>query len=269
MPRTDREIFEYMRYYNTTEDRKWTLENLCRVERKTPEEIRAICDKFRNKEEQEVAKPKFSDELKEAVLADKASGMKTGDVAERHGLAAKQVENICTAHRVKTKRCDLTISERQEIVQMLRDGAKRADIAAKYELDPTGIDKIRNGMDTNPHYTYKMWDNITVDERESILKRIHTNELSITAVVNGWLSSNQVIQAAYNDYCKKLETQKGYWCAVLDQLKDFASGVVGAGARVTVVRADEEDECAQIRLVTPDGKTVQFVAEVVGRCPQE
>lgn len=257
-----------MRYYNTTTNRRWALDNLCRVEHKTAEEIRAICNKFKQEEEQ-VAKPKFSDELKEAVLADKASGMKTGEVAGKHGLTAKQVENICTAHRVRTKRCDLTIGERQEIVQMLRDGAKRADIAEKYEIDPTGIDKIRNGMDANPHYTYKMWDNITVDERERILKRIHSNELSVTAVVNGWLSSNQVIQAAYNDYCKKLETQKGYWCAVLDQLKDFASGVVGAGAKVTVVRADEEDECAQIRLVTPEGKTVQFVAEVVGRCPQK
>lgn len=259
MPRTDREIFEYMRYYNTTTNRRWALENLCRVEHKTAEEIRAICNKFKQEEEQ-VAKPKFSDELKEAVLADKASGMKTREVADKHGLTAKQVENICTVHRNKSKRRDLTTDERREIVQLLRDDVKRADIAVKYELDPTGVDKIRNGMDTNPHYTYKTWDNITAAERESILKRIHTNELSITAVVNGWLSTNQVIQAAYNDYCKHLETQTGYWCAVLDQLKDFASGVVGAGARLTMFRADEADEIAVLRLVTADGKCVTFSA---------
>lgn len=136
MPRTDKEIFEYMRYYNTTTNRRWAFENLCWVERKTPEEIRAICDKFRNKEEQEVAKPKFSDELKEAVLADKASGMKTGDVAERHGLTAKQVENICTVYKQKLKASEEAEHVETEAVSETKQdeacpGQINDDVAAK------------------------------------------------------------------------------------------------------------------------------------------
>lgn len=210
-----------------------------------------------------MVKPKFSDELKEAVLADKASGMKTGEVADKHGLTAKQVENICTVHRNKSKRRDLTTDERREIVQLLRDDVKRADIAVKYELDPTGVDKIRNGMDTNPHYTYKTWDNITASERNCVLKRVASGELSITAVVNGWLSTNQIIQEAYNEYVKQRETVGGYWYAFLGKLREFAIGLLGAGITVTRAKTSEPDGFAVIEVKTEDDKLVEFRVEVL------
>ena len=46
MPRTERQIAEYMMYYNDTTDRVAALEALARVEKKTPAEIRAICEKY-------------------------------------------------------------------------------------------------------------------------------------------------------------------------------------------------------------------------------
>lgn len=97
MPRTDQEIYEYMSYYNTTSCRKWAFENLCRVEHKTPEEIKEIC-----KREGEKVK-KYSDSVKNAVICDRLKGIPASRIACEQGLTTKQVENIFTMYKQKQK----------------------------------------------------------------------------------------------------------------------------------------------------------------------
>lgn len=97
MPRTDEQIYAYMSYYNTTSCRKWAFENLCRVEHKTPEEIKEIC-----KREGEKVK-KYSDSVKNAVICDQLKGVPASRIASEQGLTTKQVENIFTMYKQKLK----------------------------------------------------------------------------------------------------------------------------------------------------------------------
>ena len=57
--RTDKQIAEYMAYYKDKpkDERKWALENLAKLEKKSPAEIREIC-------EREAGKPKQKEEKK-------------------------------------------------------------------------------------------------------------------------------------------------------------------------------------------------------------
>jgi hypothetical protein len=86
-----------MSYYNTTSCRKWAFENLCRVEHKTPEEIKEIC-----KREGEKVK-KYSDSVKNAVICDRLKGVPASRIASEQGLTTKQVENIFTMYKQKLK----------------------------------------------------------------------------------------------------------------------------------------------------------------------
>lgn len=98
MPRTDEEIYAYMQYYNTTTDRKWAFENLCRVERKTPEEIKEIC----RKEGERVMK--YDQQLKEMIICDRLKGVPASRIAVEQGLTEKQVENIFTRWKQEQKK---------------------------------------------------------------------------------------------------------------------------------------------------------------------
>lgn len=103
MPRTDEEIFAYMDYYSTTPERKWALENLCRVEHKTKEEIFAICEKFTTgKEDGTVGKEKYDPEIKQKIIDGRLAGRKAVDIAAEVGLTQKQVENIYTVYRMRS-----------------------------------------------------------------------------------------------------------------------------------------------------------------------
>ena len=100
MPRTDEEIYAYMQYYNTTTDRKWAFENLCRVEHKTPEEIKEIC----KKEGERVMK--YDQQLKEMIICDRLKGIPASRIAAEQGLTEKQVENIYTVWKQKQKKLE-------------------------------------------------------------------------------------------------------------------------------------------------------------------
>ena len=87
-----------MQYYNTTTDRKWAFENLCRVEHKTPEEIKDIC----RKEGERVMK--YDQQLKEMIICDRLKGIPASRIAVEVGLNEKQVENIYTWWKQKQKK---------------------------------------------------------------------------------------------------------------------------------------------------------------------
>ncbi len=104
MPRTDKQIAQYMAYYSTQKERKWALDNLCRVEHKTPEEIRDICERYNVEGAEKMGKSKYSEELKQRILAAKREGKTAAVIAGEVGLTQKQVENICTWCNEKRRR---------------------------------------------------------------------------------------------------------------------------------------------------------------------
>jgi hypothetical protein len=125
MPRTDQEIYEYMAYYNTTQERQWALENLCRVEHKTPEEIKEIC-----KREGEKVK-KYSDSVKNAVICDRLKGVPASRIACEQGLTTKQVENIFTMYKQKLKASEAAEHVETEAVSETKQAEAAPAVPAK------------------------------------------------------------------------------------------------------------------------------------------
>lgn len=99
--RTDKQIAEYMAYYKDKpkDERKWALENLAKLEKKSTAEIRAIC-------EREAGKPKQKEEKKpthgggrpmiprDEIRAELLAGGTLCSVAEKLGISSTTVGRI-------------------------------------------------------------------------------------------------------------------------------------------------------------------------------
>ena len=110
MPRSEREIAEYMAYYSSTTDRRAALTALARVEKKTEAEIREICERYKKGKGAEQVKNRYSDELKRAVADDHDQGIKPSLIADKHGLTLAQVNSIITMTN-KARRKGKTVLE--------------------------------------------------------------------------------------------------------------------------------------------------------------
>lgn len=97
--RTDKQIAEYMAYYKDKpkDERKWALENLAKLEKKSPAEIRAICEKqaqpkkAEKKPRNEGGRPMIPrDEIRAELLA----GGTLCSVAEKLGISSTTVGRI-------------------------------------------------------------------------------------------------------------------------------------------------------------------------------
>ena len=98
MPRTDKQIAEYMEYYNSTTERKAALEALARVEHKTPKEILAICARINGKDVEPTSK-KFSDEMKAEIWKKSLDGIPAKTIANEYNITPMQVYGILAAVR--------------------------------------------------------------------------------------------------------------------------------------------------------------------------
>lgn len=100
MPRTDKQIADYMKYYagRGNKELQWALENLAKVEGKTPEEIREICERTAKPKQEAEKKPKHAggrpeiprDEIRAELLA----GGTLCSVAEKLGISSTTVGRI-------------------------------------------------------------------------------------------------------------------------------------------------------------------------------
>ena len=100
MPRTDKQIADYMKYYAGRGNKvlQWALENLAKVEGKTPAEIREICEREATKKPKAEKKPRNEggrpmiprDEIRAELLA----GGTLCSVAEKLGISSTTVGRI-------------------------------------------------------------------------------------------------------------------------------------------------------------------------------
>lgn len=98
--RTDKQIAEYMAYYKDKpkDERKWALENLAKLEKKSPAEIREICERAGKPKQKEEKKPRNEggrpmiprDEIRAELLA----GGTLCSVAEKLGISSTTVGRI-------------------------------------------------------------------------------------------------------------------------------------------------------------------------------
>lgn len=100
MPRTERQIATFMAYYSTApkEERAWALDHLAKQEKKTPAEIRAICDKYKDAVDlrRSAATP---EELKEKVREETRAGLSTSEIHKKYGLSKSVIDRIKAAMR--------------------------------------------------------------------------------------------------------------------------------------------------------------------------
>lgn len=93
MPRTDKQIADYMKYYagRGNKELQWALENLAKVEGKTPAEIREICEREATKKPKEEKKPRNEGGRhklpREEIRAELLAGGTLMSVSEKLGVS--------------------------------------------------------------------------------------------------------------------------------------------------------------------------------------
>lgn len=95
MPRTDRQIAEYIEYYSKVpkKEREWALDNICKTENKTADEIRAIYEQYNGvvSLRKGAAMP---DEFKELIRNKIREGMKGSDISEKYGVSGSAIGRL-------------------------------------------------------------------------------------------------------------------------------------------------------------------------------
>ena len=99
---TDWQIAEFYALQARDGYAREAVEELCRTEKKTIEEITIIIKKYR-KEEPKMSVKKYSDELKAAMVEDYSAGMTAREVAEKYGATESAVWNIASDARKKAR----------------------------------------------------------------------------------------------------------------------------------------------------------------------
>lgn len=91
--RTDKQIAEYMAYYKDKpkDERKWALENLAKLEKKSPAEIQAICERAAKPKQKEEKKPRNEGGRhklpREEIRAELLAGGTLMSVSEKLGVS--------------------------------------------------------------------------------------------------------------------------------------------------------------------------------------
>lgn len=108
----------------------------------------------------------------------------------------------------------LTDEDRLKIAKQLKAGVKREVIREEYGInDPTVIDKIRSGCESNPKYILVKWKDLNLSEREDLLSQIYFKKLSLNAVSNGWQIDPHSIKVEFQNYVNSINKveQKEYY----------------------------------------------------------
>lgn len=234
MPRTDRQIAEYMKYYagRGNKELQWALDNLAKVEGKTPAEIREICEREATKKPKAEKKPKNEggrpmiprDEIRAELLA----GGTLVSVPEKLGVSST------TVGRVR--------------LEMVKEGLLKA-----------GRPYPGRKKDKQP----EAYPGQINDEEPEI-------EDDVKAYVPGEIKTEPKEPSASE--CKEPEIieepsavrklPEMLWKALTDQMCDFAVGMFGAGTRITAMFWDEDERIANVSLKTVDGRLIKITTEV-------
>lgn len=226
MPRTDKQIADYMKYYagRGNKELQWALENLAKVEGKTPAEIREICEREATKKPKAEKKPRNEggrpmiprDEIRAELLA----GGTLCSVAEKLGISSTTVGRIR--------------------LEMVKEGLLKA-----------GRPYPGRKKDKQPEaYPGQIND----DEPEI--------EDDVKAYVPGEIRTEPKEPTASE--CKKPEIIEPPFVPLSKALSicDFAVGTFGAGTRTTSVFWDEDSGIVNATFLTADGRLIRITMEV-------
>ena len=237
MPRTDKQIADYMKYYagRGNKELQWALDNLAKVEGKTPAEIREICEREATKKPKAEKKPKNEGGRpmlpREEIRAELLAGGTLCSVAEKLGISSTTVGRIrlemekeCLLKpgrpypgRKKDKQPEAYPGQISDDEPEIEDDVK-AYVPGEIKAEPPAASECKKPI------PYK---------------------------------KPEIIEAPPQKEPEQPETP---WKALYEQICDFVVGTFGKGTRITSVYWCEKESIANVS--TADGHLIRITMEV-------
>ena len=168
-----------------------------------------------------VIKNNISDDIKRNILQQVQAGENLMIIAKRNRVSPNIIRTLYkydkpnkNVTKIKkedtemskeiTRRPKLTMEDRRIILKQIRSGVKRGEIAKEFNIDPTVIDRIRRGGDTNPDYTYTTWADLTIDEKRELMRRVKNKELSLNQLTCSWFVDYNKFYKEYDQYLNEI-----------------------------------------------------------------
>ena len=243
MPRTDKEIAEYVRYYAKNNQRKWAVEMMTKTEGKTAEEIEHICNVENGKvgAQTSVRKPpKYSDEFLDAVAADRDAGMSYKDIADKYKMPVKTINSIMAiiSHRKKKAAEPEMKQQEQAVKELSRDAISREPEAYPgqiYDDEPEPIvESVDETVDKTAEPAVKELSRDAIEARRQYQKE--------------WRAANKDKVREYNrKFCKKRAAQS----ATTQTDNETAEPVVESDVKVFIPGELPTDEVIELDVPEP------------------
>ena len=268
MPRTDRQIAEYMEYFRIApkEERKWALERLSEQEHKTPAEIRAICENYKGINLRKgTATP---DDLKDKICEKLQDGLTGAEIRNMYGVSDTVISRVRrdiednkiklpeNRGKAKTKK-----EERQQEAypgQIYDEGETPAEPEPAVEEDVKVF--IPGENDAPQKIPYKKPQIIPPPTKPPFTAL--TDALNdFGSSVHDALFGREEPESGTAGEC----SQPGLWFALRDNLAEFLSGTFGAGTELTGESVEPDTERLVIRFKTADGKAMRCTLRAEGK----
>ena len=225
MPRSERQIAEYVEYFRTApkEERQWALERIAEQEHKSPAEIREICEKYKllNLRKGVPAPDDLKDKIGEKIL----DGMSTPEIREIYGVS----ENLVLRVRQELR-------DKGEKIPENRGGSPKTKIEPVIKSEEQKQLEAIIGPRHPEAYPGQIYDDPEVEED---VKTYLPHEKSVAGE------------------CKKLS-----WFEMIDALQAAAQVIFGKSINITEIHASGYDKRAGITVET-GGKRFDIVVEEV------
>lgn len=244
MPRTDKEIAEYVRYYAKNNQRKWAVEMMTKTEGKTAEEIEHICKvengRIGGQAMLQKKPPKYSDEFLDGIAADRDAGMSYKDIADKYKIPLKTINSIfVTISRRKKKAAEAeTKQQEQAVKELLRDAFSREPEAYPGQMHD----------DPEPVVESDVKIFLPGEEQE----KSEEKKTSIEPPIYRFEDCCAIIPESQQLHAPA----KNLWFALRDELRAFALGVFGAGTELIEENVSAKYHDVNITVETPDGDRI-------------
>ena len=268
MPRTDKEIADYVRYYAKNNQRKWAVEMLIKTEGKTAEEIEHICNVENGKVgvQTSVQKPpKYSDEFLDAVAADRDAGMSYKNIADKYKMPMKTINSIMTIISQRKKKAAEPEMKQQEqaVKELLRDAFSREPEAYPWQMHDDPEPVVESDVKVFIPGELPTDEVIELDVPES--EKIPYKKPEIIEPPWSFEDCAMTIPESQRLHAPA----KNLWFALRDELRAFALGIFGAGTELIEENVSAKYHDVIITVETPDGDRIMLsIAKEKGRAEE-
>lgn len=269
MPRTDKQIADYMKYYagRGNKELQWALENLAKVEGKTPAEIREICEREATKKPKAEKKPRNEggrpmlprDEIRAELLA----GGTLMSVSEKLGVSRSTVGRIRLEMvkerllkpgrpypgRKKDKQPEAYPGQINGDEPEIED-----DVKAYVPGELKQAEEQRTASECKKPIPYKKPE--IIDEPPAV--KIHNAFQKLADSMHTAFYGEPPDPDEPEEEPKQPDT---LWKALSEQMCDFAVGTFGAGTRTTSLFWNEDSCIMSASFRTVDGRRIKITME--------